>query len=905
MHAVRIIWFVILIGCDCTELFDSNEVIISSVSLDPLVQTGDSSGNTLSVGGGTRLYIRGQGFSESGANSVWLVNNADITSYPQDLTRRIRCSNIDVIHDTAGVDLSTSTQRVVSTNQIICEAPPAPALGSGMTWNDYPRGMYLMVEVIVDDRTKASCGSSFSCRVYFSRGNFILKSVNSFDGDTLRASVSGGNLVNFTIGHSRGVPVSAHMIQRVRMGESTCDTLSLAELGFNQNDTMSNNLLVTCLLSSAIVPGFYNLSVVMKGSNHQGAGYAEPDNAKYADVSGIFQESILDEVYQFQIVPEIVQLSAAEGGLGGGQLLTITGKSFGNATSDVWVDIDDCPCRMVSRSHSKIVCETTLASRASEDYLRRQTTSCMLPTMALKAVDEHPGAPLPFGLATAKSVHNSTYEYVNYNDQEWVHYSINQAFDGRSNAGFRSWRSVLSASPIFPSGGNRSINSTWLQFEFPSVFTITKYAIQPYPVWPCHLIKPDRDPSNWTLWGQQKNGSWMKADERHNIVFSTAGCSRPEMIKFDVLLAPSTLFLSVRLEITAVRTSEEHSSVSTEIDNFYLWSPQACDPLLRDQTMGFRGGRGLHRTSFRSSSTAQCSATGDFSSSLQSTAAIDHVPRVIRTWCAQDVIYAQPDERVLVENADGCVDSEGVQQNGCLASAHGQQNVVHVYEGVFRPHRTGNHVSRSQVNKMILANTDTDPRLTFIFVAFYIWTLSRPSLCPLRKKTGEQICSSRKRAWIGIQPSYYCPYRLLQDGGQLGSTCLLTTHIFQFILSVESLTTSGRTTELDFVLMDFFRLQCERQEIRVVPMVVTRGVSWSSARELQSLLSRITSVMSFIVQSQVTCCLLTTIRPRSTSQSTVLRRDAVGGTAPFFLTSASRHFCCPCPTLSLWITLSF
>jgi hypothetical protein len=568
----------------------------------------------------------------------------------------------------------------------------------------------------------------------FTRINFVLGIATSFNEPYFKASGSGGSRVNFTISHRDGRSVASHMIQRARMGDNTCDLLSLAELGLNQ-DVPSASLLATCLLSNAQTPGYYNMSVIMRDGDTQGVAWANPSDTKYADVLGLFRESISHEVFQFQVVPEIASLSLAAGGMGGGQRLTIRGSSFGNSTSEMTVDIDGRRCSpIISRTHDTIVCETAPSSLASEaegmpaDTHETRTASCMLPTMATDANSnsDGPEAPLPFGQSSAKSTHNSTYEYVSYDAMEWVHYSAAQAFDGRSfyRPRHRSWRSVLEPSP--PLGGrNHSVNSTWLQYDFPALFKVTKYAIQPYHLFPCNVIQPDRDPTNWTLWGRRANGSWTKADERHSVLFTTEGCWRNDYSVFDVRQAPSALFSAVRLEVTAVRGGDAVTShtESTELDNLYFFSPQACDPLRRSHPHHvFRGGRGLMRTSFRSSTVPECSGLAAFASSLQSTSLIDDVPREQSTGCAQDVLYAAPGEsKVLIENVDGCQRNAG----NCEQSTHGQLDVINVYEGVFKPKRTGNHTfymaSFNGAASLFLSEVGLDPNTSALLLSVSQW----------------------------------------------------------------------------------------------------------------------------------------------------------------------------------------
>jgi hypothetical protein len=105
----------------------------------------------------------------------------------------------DVIHDTGGNDLTTNTQRIVSTERIICQAPPGPLTppdqkSSPTAWEPT---IPLRIKVVVDGTKTTSCSGNI-CRVYYSTSvTPSLKSLVAFD-HWQHSTISGGDLMNVT-----------------------------------------------------------------------------------------------------------------------------------------------------------------------------------------------------------------------------------------------------------------------------------------------------------------------------------------------------------------------------------------------------------------------------------------------------------------------------------------------------------------------------------------------------------------------------------------------------------------------------------------------------------------------------------------------------------------------------------
>eukprot|EP00761_Pharyngomonas_kirbyi_P010107 gb/GECH01010125.1/.p1 GENE.gb/GECH01010125.1/~~gb/GECH01010125.1/.p1 ORF type:complete len:3495 (+),score=610.83 gb/GECH01010125.1/:1-10485(+) len=91
--------------------------------------------------------------------------------------------------------------------------------------------------------------------------------------------------------------------------------------------------------------GYYNASL-----NIEGHGNAFTKEVTY--LNSRYQQ------YNFQVVPEISNISPKKGSLEGGTFVTITGKGFSRKSEKTMIEIDNVSCKVVKSSYNEITCMT-------------------------------------------------------------------------------------------------------------------------------------------------------------------------------------------------------------------------------------------------------------------------------------------------------------------------------------------------------------------------------------------------------------------------------------------------------------------------------------------------------------------------------------------------------------------
>eukprot|EP00193_Tetraselmis_chui_P006079 CAMPEP_0177755180 /NCGR_PEP_ID=MMETSP0491_2-20121128/2425_1 /TAXON_ID=63592 /ORGANISM="Tetraselmis chuii, Strain PLY429" /LENGTH=1350 /DNA_ID=CAMNT_0019270653 /DNA_START=165 /DNA_END=4213 /DNA_ORIENTATION=- len=317
--------------------------VVNSVSTD----VDRDSANILygSFAGGTKIYIKGTGFSEETSGIGEVMNRVFVGG-----------------REATYIGFESSATMIVALT-------PAWDCGSG----DEPEQCSesesepQKITVLVDNARSANAPRDF---VYKDSHTPYLYYMRPRGG-------SPGEIVNY-IGNLKywDLRSSSDALDRSRtlIGNQRCMLPEADLYGFDEDDYRYS---VPCTAGDEITePGFYNASIavgfyygqaLIEASDIGGEKYFYEPYTTYAENGHFlpYQESPEKELYMYEFFPTITAISQSGGSVEGGQLITISGKGFSSTLASNEVDIDGTPCTVRTATSTKLTCVTTPWTRGA------------------------------------------------------------------------------------------------------------------------------------------------------------------------------------------------------------------------------------------------------------------------------------------------------------------------------------------------------------------------------------------------------------------------------------------------------------------------------------------------------------------------------------------------------------
>ena len=263
--------------------------------------------------GGTRLWIKGIRFSSMAAASNLVMIGPNF--------------GCEIVGNIISLSfLKFYLEMHTTPNMVVCDTLPGI------------EGTYEL-SVVADGRSFSSCSSPQGCHFTYTQ----------YSTPTLQAIIPSASNIRTNISFWGVTEVTNTSSIEMFFEDWRCNMLDQESLQFNTGDLLFSTCEVGDVPAGKYPARFHNLINAGNSITYPGAVYYDENWNNFS----------------FIIAPSVTSLSSNLGSKNG-QIITITGTGFGNNASNISVNLDSLPCKILSiNAGSSIICELSPDTRTS------------------------------------------------------------------------------------------------------------------------------------------------------------------------------------------------------------------------------------------------------------------------------------------------------------------------------------------------------------------------------------------------------------------------------------------------------------------------------------------------------------------------------------------------------------